>query len=292
MDALLRKLNHRLAATVTVLGAPPEMQPALERWSAETMVRRELSDREQFVLAFVDSRADIARCAAEVVAALDGDATLWMAYPKKSSRRYRSDVGRDDSWQPLGDLGFEPVRQVALDADWSALRFRRTEHIRTLTRQPSMALSDEGRRRTIRPPAAETPGTPQPVAAFLAALPEDRRPILQAVHDVIRAAAPTLQPTMWNTMIGYGSYHYRYASGREGDWFVVGLANQKRYVSLYLCATVDGSYLAEANAQRLGKVSVGKSCIRFRRLADLDLDVVAELVRTAADVGGAAEFAP
>lgn len=97
---------------------------------------------------------------------------------------------------------------------------------------------------------------------------------------------------MWSTMIGYGSHHYRYASGREGDWFVVGLANQKRYVSLYLCATVDGAYLPEANAQRLGKVSVGKGCIRFRRLADLNLDVVAELVRTASDVGGAAEFAP
>lgn len=100
--------------------------------------------------------------------------------------------------------------------------------------------------------------TPEPLAALLAALPDGRRPILQAVHDVIRTAAPTLQPAVWNTMIGYGSYHYRYASGREGDWFVIGLANQKRYVSLYLCATVEGAYLPEANAQRLGKVSVGQ----------------------------------
>jgi len=164
-----------------------------------------------------------------------------------------------------------------------------------LARQPSLAPSEDDRQRTSRSPAAEPPGapaTPEPVAALLAALPDDRRPILQAVHDVIRTAAPTLHPAVWNTMIGYGSYHYRYASGREGDWFVVGLANQKRYVSLYLCATVDGGYLPEANAQRLGKVSVGKSCIRFRRLADLNLDVVAELVRKAADVGGAAEFAP
>lgn len=111
MDPLLRKLNHRPETMVTVLGAPSELDPVLERWSAETAVRRELSDREQFVLAFVDSRAAITQRAPEVVAALDGDATLWMAYPKKSSRRYRSDVGRDGSWQPLGDLGFEPVRQ-------------------------------------------------------------------------------------------------------------------------------------------------------------------------------------
>ena len=64
----------------------------------------------------------------------------------------------------------------------------------------------------------------------------------------------------------------------------MGLASQKQYVSLYLCATVDGGYLAEENADRLGaKVSVGKSCIRFKRLSDIDLEVVAELVRTAAD---------
>ncbi len=84
-------------------------------------------------------------------------------------------------------------------------------------------------------------------------------------------------------MLGYGSYHYRYATGREGDAFAIGLANQKQYVSLYLNATVDGAYLAETNAGRLGKVSVGKSCVRFKKLDDLDLDVVAELVRTAAD---------
>jgi uncharacterized protein YdhG (YjbR/CyaY superfamily) len=120
------------------------------------------------------------------------------------------------------------------------------------------------------------------VKDFLAALPEDRRAVLTRVHEVIRTAAPELEPAVAGNMIGYGPFHYRYASGREGDTYVVALASQKRHVSLYLNAVVDGAYVAEANADRLGKVSVGKSCIRFKALDDLDLAVVAELVRTAA----------
>lgn len=148
MDPLLKKLNHRAGVPVTVLRAPAEMEPAVAGWSAETTVRRRLGRRESFVLAFVRSCAEIAERAPKVTAALGDDAALWFAYPKKSSRRYRSDIGRDDSWQVLGELGFEGVRQVALDPDWSALRFRRTEHIDTLTRDPTRALSAEGKART------------------------------------------------------------------------------------------------------------------------------------------------
>jgi len=64
-----------------------------------------------------------------------------------------------------------------------------------------------------------------------------------------------------NGILVYGLYHYKYASGREGDWFVVGLASQKNYVSLYTCACDKDGYLAENNQDRLGKASVGRSCI-------------------------------
>ncbi|MGH2688773.1 MAG: DUF1801 domain-containing protein [Actinomycetota bacterium] len=130
-----------------------------------------------------------------------------------------------------------------------------------------------------------TPHTtlPEPVGSFLARIPDDRRPILEAVDRVVRDAAPELRPAMWDGVLGYGNCRYRYASGRAGEWFVVGLANRKQYVSVYVNATEDGAYLAEANAARLGKVSVGRSCIRFRRLEDIDLGVLGELVRSAAD---------
>ena len=126
----------------------------------------------------------------------------------------------------------------------------------------------------------------------IASLPDGRREAVQAVHDTVRAAAPDLEAAMWSEkIIAYGTYHYRYASGREGDWFPIGLANNKGYVSLYICAADEDGYLAEQNADRLGKVTVGKSCIRFKRLEDIDLDVVAELSRRAAELVREGRFA-
>lgn len=135
------------------------------------------------------------------------------------------------------------------------------------------------------------------VATFLDGVDGERGEIVRAIDALIRDAAPELETRMWNHIVGYGTLHYRYASGREGDWFPVGLANQKQYVSLYLCAADDGGYLAEQHASRLqrpearAKVSVGKSCIRFKHLDDLDLDVVRELVRRTADLADAGGFA-
>ena len=122
----------------------------------------------------------------------------------------------------------------------------------------------------------------QTPAQYLASLPEPRRSALQAIHDAIRAAAPALKPHVAHGMLGYGPFHYKYASGREGDWFVVGLASQKNYISLYLCAAESDGYLAEKNKDRLGKVSVGRSCIRFKKLEDLNLKVAVQLVKKAA----------
>jgi|Tabmets5t2r1_1033131.scaffolds.fasta_scaffold04516_3 hypothetical protein len=131
----------------------------------------------------------------------------------------------------------------------------------------------------------------QSVDDYLASLPDGRREIVARVHEVLTRAVPELEVRMWKTFIGYGSYHYRYASGREGDWFPIGLTNNKSYVSLYFCAAEDDGYLAEKNEERLGKVSVGKSCVRFKRLDDLNLDVVAELAQRAAALSKAGQFA-
>ena len=121
---------------------------------------------------------------------------------------------------------------------------------------------------------------------YLASLPEPRRAALTALHKAIRKAAPSLKPHIAYGAIGYGTYHYRYASGREGDAPVVGLASQKQHIALYLCICDGSGYLPEKNKQRLGKVSVGKSCIRFNRLERLNLKVAMELVRQAAKLAG------
>ena len=116
---------------------------------------------------------------------------------------------------------------------------------------------------------------------YFASIAEPRRSDVRALHDAIRKAVPKLKPEMIGGFLGYGKYRYKYESGREGDTGVVMLASQKQYISLYLGCAGDEA-LAEKNKERLGKVSVGKCCIRFKKLADLDLKVAMELVKQSA----------
>jgi hypothetical protein len=109
---------------------------------------------------------------------------------------------------------------------------------------------------------------------------------LRRLDKIIRQSAPGLKPYLLDTEsmtgLGFGKYHYKYASGKEVDWCVIGLATQKNHFSLYICLARDGKYLAEIYRDRLGKVSCGKSCIRFKKIEDLDLEVVKEICEEAA----------
>jgi hypothetical protein len=124
------------------------------------------------------------------------------------------------------------------------------------------------------------PSTP---SEYLMALPEPRRSELKAIHAAIRKVAPRLKPYIAyaGTMIGYGPYHYRYASGREGDCPIVAISSRAQYISLYVSGSRSGQSIAEAAKAKLGKVSVGKACIRFKKLADLNMAAAMELVREA-----------
>jgi hypothetical protein len=112
----------------------------------------------------------------------------------------------------------------------------------------------------------------------------EREPVLRALDELIRKTAPSLERTMVSgmamNMIGYGMFHYKGKSGREGDWPVVALANQKNYISLYICAIEDGQYVAEKRKDELGKVSVGRSCVRFKKLEDLDITILKDILST------------
>ncbi len=125
---------------------------------------------------------------------------------------------------------------------------------------------------------------------FLAALPDERRETMTAMHKAIRKAvpklAPAVMPGMGGPLIGYGKYRYKSASGREGEWFLVGLAAGKKDYALHICAGGKDGYLVEKNAAKLGKVKTGRSCINFKKLEDLKLDVVLALVKQAAKSGG------
>jgi len=123
--------------------------------------------------------------------------------------------------------------------------------------------------------------------AYLEALEEPRRSDIRALDELIRVTAPGLEPRIASGMLAYGRYTYRYASGRSGEWFPIGLASNKRYISLYVTATDGERYLAEAFRDRLPKADIGKSCVRFKRLADLDREALVELIRAGAKLDGA-----
>lgn len=119
------------------------------------------------------------------------------------------------------------------------------------------------------------------VEEYLAQVPAERQDIINFLHQFIQKAAPSLKPHFAYNMLGYGSFPYKNYKKEDITWPVVSLANQKNYVSVYVCAVKDGKYIAEQNAARLGKVSVGKSCIRFKKLEDVNLDVLEEVIKAA-----------
>jgi uncharacterized protein DUF1801 len=116
-------------------------------------------------------------------------------------------------------------------------------------------------------------------AEYIAQLAEPRRSEVAALDALIRKTAPKLEPFIHSGMLAYGAWHYKYASGREGDWFRIGVASNKNYISLYICATDGDGYIAERYKQALPKASIGRSCVRFKRLGDLDQAVLKKMIR-------------
>lgn len=147
MSTLFKKLNLGRQTAIHVLNAPESFEPELAALEGVT-VQRSVSGSSAFAMAFVITQAELNAASQKLVKACAGDAVLWMVYPKKSSKKYTCEFHRDSGWTVLGEEGFEPVRMVAIDDDWSALRFRRVEHIKTMTRKSSGAISKAGRRKT------------------------------------------------------------------------------------------------------------------------------------------------
>ena len=120
------------------------------------------------------------------------------------------------------------------------------------------------------------------VKEYLAAVPAKRKEIIFFLHDFIQKAAPQLKSHFSYNMLGYGSFPYKNYKKEMIKWPIVALANQKNYVSVYVCALVDGQYIAEKYKKELGNVSVGKSCIRFKKLEDVNLPVLKKVIKEAA----------
>lgn len=131
---------------------------------------------------------------------------------------------------------------------------------------------------------AKTKPTAVPLDTFLAGIADPERRADCAAIAALMQAATGETAVLWGNIIGFGSYRYRYASGREGDWPLVSFSPRKGDISLYLAA--DYPRRAEQLA-RLGRHKTGKSCIYVRRLADIDQGVLREMIEDSIQVQAA-----
>ena len=135
MAEIFEKLNLKDRQEILVLNAPESFAPELARLPVLTIQRHIESVPEiGFVLAFVTRQSEVDALAAPVAARAQGDAIVWFAYPKGTSKKFKCDFNRDTGWDALNALGFETVRAVSIDDDWTALRFRRREFIKARAR--------------------------------------------------------------------------------------------------------------------------------------------------------------
>lgn len=117
---------------------------------------------------------------------------------------------------------------------------------------------------------------------YIDSIEEPRKSQIIELDKFIQKSVPTLKPNFLYNMLGYGAFPYLNYKKQLIDWPVIALANQKNYMSLYVCSVYKGQYLAEKYKNKLGKVSIGKSCIRFKKIDDLDLKILQTLLIEAA----------
>jgi hypothetical protein len=128
--------------------------------------------------------------------------------------------------------------------------------------------------------------------AYIASLPDDIRPSFETLDTLITDIMEGHSRVMWEgvfwggteqSIIGYGDLTMTQSKGRKVEWFMVGLALQKNHISVYVNAVEDGQYVAEKYQSELGKVKVGKASIAIKRLDDVNLDTLAQVITIARD---------
>jgi hypothetical protein len=131
MSSVFEKLNLKQQREILVVNAPQSFEAELSALKGVTVLRDLKKIKTiHFALAFTTKQAEVDTLSELLASKAEGDVLLWFAYPKATSKRYKCEFNRDTGWNAVRSLGFDTVRQVAIDEDWSALRFRRTEYIK------------------------------------------------------------------------------------------------------------------------------------------------------------------
>jgi hypothetical protein len=147
MTPLFKKLNFKNHRHIIALNSPESFETELKAMTPFTATAHAVGKEKglEFVMVFATKQTEVDKAAASVCPKMAADGVLWFCYPKGSSKKYKCDFNRDTGWIKLGEQGYEPVRMVAVDEDWSALRFRRVENIKTMTR--SFAMTAAGKKK-------------------------------------------------------------------------------------------------------------------------------------------------
>jgi hypothetical protein len=128
---LFKKLNLGAHQEIAVFNAPDSFESELKRLKRVKIARDPVKPKAiNFGLAFAITQAQLDRASKILAGSCEGDAVIWFAYPKGTSKRYTCEFNRDSGWSVIRAAGFESVRMVAIDEDWSALRFRRLEFVK------------------------------------------------------------------------------------------------------------------------------------------------------------------
>jgi hypothetical protein len=165
MSEIFEKLNLTDQQEILVLHAPESFLPELARLPVLTIHHHIESVPEiGFLLAFVTRKSEVDALAKAVATRTPGDAIVWFAYPKGTSKKYTCDFNRDTGWNALQALGFDTVRAIAIDEDWTALRFRRVEYIKAREKNtevepvaapkisaPKLTPPEKGRAKPLQP---------------------------------------------------------------------------------------------------------------------------------------------
>ncbi len=133
MNELLKKLNYKGHKRIALINAETSFLKAITAELKDIITDYEIDQRcpYEFIIIFVKSQVEVEHYAPLALHNLTADGILWFSYPKKSSKKFISDLERDKGWKALNDLNFHGIRIVAIDDDWSAMRFRNIKFIKS-----------------------------------------------------------------------------------------------------------------------------------------------------------------
>lgn len=143
MNSILKKLSYKEQNPVLILNPPEEFSSILNEFS--TQVDLDIKGKYSFIQIFAVESKQAEKLAKKVLKAIDDNALLWFCYPKGTSKKYKSDLKREICANLFASVNYEPVAQIAIDEDWSAMRFKPVDAIKTMKRKNAVSMKGKKR---------------------------------------------------------------------------------------------------------------------------------------------------